>query len=176
MKRIILFAISMLVILISVSGAIVFADAMETTSITTAKNNLLKMESTESVNPVQYKENLTVLNKIISEKDMEKVPITITFTESQNLDELLVFSNENQVNIDSLEIRLLENDEKRNTLFIKDQDLQKSFMYANQIANENNMKLIGVISANLIVDTNQIASLEKNTRVFSVDASAVSVK
>lgn len=171
MKKIMTMLIALLSLSLAGSG-IIMADASETSAITDAKNSLMEMSRDETIDPVEYKEILEVINDIVISKNLEDVPATVTFTEAQDFDKLETLEKDHDIVVDSLEVRLLKDGEEVFTAFIKNTELSDSERYLTSLSLENDLEIIGIVSANLTADSAEVNKLQADKSIFSVDTSA----
>ena len=130
------------------------------------------MANEKKIDLDKYITNLNVINDIVSEKKLEEIPITITFTEAQNFEELNKFQEKHEVTIDSLEVRLSKNGEKFTAFVESTDDISDSFYKITEISVENDLELVGILSANITSSSNKVKAFEDDLNVSTVDTSA----
>ena len=173
MKKRIILAIFALMMILSIVSSPFIAEAVETNTLTEAKDKLLEMESSENFDVEEYKETVEIINDIVAEKNIEDVPMNVTFEKAQDLEALKIIDEQHEIEIKQLEIRLLDSDGEKNTLFIQNDNLDESLLYAVEVAQESGMDLIGVVSVNVKADSEEVKKLNEEDSVFLADASTV---
>ena len=170
-KKILLGLLCCILIVAGILGGALAASAAEAKTITDNMDAIQQQLVAEEISLEQYTQSVRSLNQVLESKKLEEVYATVTYDQEIPVEEAYRMADEQSVQLERLEIRFYHGDEPF-TAYIRNLGEEETMAQVARIAQENEFSFSGVISTNITLPSQKLSSLEAQSGVYCVDASA----
>lgn len=170
-KKIVLGLLCCILIVASILGGALAVSAAEAKTITDNMDAIQQQLVAEEISLEQYTQSVRSLNQVLESKKLEEVYATVTYDQAIPMEEAYRMADEQSVQLERLEIRFYQDDEPF-TAYIRNLGEEETMAQVAHIAQENEFSFSGVISTNITLPSQKLSSLEAQSGVYCVDASA----